>query len=73
MKKNLWHKTDVKSLLSKNDVIIGEYKLNADENQKFIVENQDLILSQIKQDPPIKTEYVKKLKINNIDIFYALK
>ena len=73
LKKNLWHRTDVKSLLSKNDVIIGEYKLNADKNQKFIVENQDLILSQIKQDPPINTEYVKKLKINNIDIFYALK
>ena len=62
------------SLLAKNDVIIGNYKLNADEFKDVIKKNQAEILEQIKQNPPKSSEYHhrKTVLIDDIFVFYAL-
>lgn len=63
------------SFLLENDVIIDGYKLNADENKQIIIENQDLILSEIRKKPPTKNdyEYNKYVNINGKSVYYALK
>ena len=64
---------DVKgSINHANDVIWGEYKVNADVNQDFLLEHQDEILERIEQDKPKKKSYEKGIILENVSIVYAL-
>lgn len=55
------------------DVILGDYKVNADENTQFILDNQDVILERIKQKPPKTQYYDRFFRLDGITVMYGLK
>lgn len=73
LKKSITQTIKLKGVLSKYDVILRDYRVNADENMQFIYDNQDVILDKIKENPPKHQCYDKGFRLNGITVLYALK
>lgn len=73
LKKSINMTLGLKGVLDKYTFILGEYKINADENKQFVIDNQDIILEKINQNPPQSHDFTKGFYMNGISILYALK
>lgn len=66
-------KLTMKGFLDINNVYIGDYKFNADENKQYIIDHQDEILKEIENKKPTKKDFLRKIVMDNISIYYSLK
>lgn len=73
LKKTLNQQLNLKGLLDKYTFVLGDYKINADENKQFVLDNQEVVLEKIKQNPPKTHDFDKGFYLDDISILYALK
>lgn len=71
-KKEIRSRYNCKGVLSKNDIALGKYKVNAGEYNDFVFEHKEEILKRIEQEPPKSHDYTKGFILDNTSILYAL-